>query len=81
MFSVLEMRAGECFTALAKSEEQRSQEKKIACREIASLKAKLERMEITIAGLGESKDIFKSQCEAVLGMLQKQILDLIKAHE
>lgn len=81
MFSVLEMRAGECFTALAKSEEQRSQEKKIACREIASLKARLEQMEITIARLGASKHIFKSQCEAVLWMLQKQIrgVDLIKA--
>ncbi|MCJ1262330.1 hypothetical protein MMC22_002200 [Lobaria immixta] len=81
MFSDLEMRAGECFTALTKLEEQRSQEEKIARHEIASLKAELGQHENTIERLRKSKDSFQNQCEAVLLMLRDKVrgVDLVNA--
>lgn len=81
MFSDLEMRAGECFTALTKLEEQRSQEGKIARREMASLEAELGQNEKTIERLRKSKDSFQNQCEAVLLMLCGKVrgVDLINA--
>lgn len=81
MFSDLEMRAGECFTALTTLEEQRSQEEKIARHEIASLKAELGQHENTIERLRKSKDSFQNQCEAVLLMLWDKVrgVDLVNA--
>lgn len=81
LFSDLEKRAGECFTALAALEEKSGEEKDIACREIAVLRAELGNNNRTIADLRTSRDGFQHQCEAVFAMLMNEVGrdDLINA--
>lgn len=83
MFSDLEMRAGECFTALTALEETSAHQKEISSREIASLKAKLEEKENIVAGLLKSKNIFQRQSEEVFEFLLSKVhgYDLMDAME
>lgn len=83
MFSDLEKRAGECYTALAALEEKSGVEKEIAGQEMAVLRTELGNNERTIADLRTSRDGFQHQCEAVFAMLTNKVgmNDLINAME
>lgn len=81
MFSDLEKRAGECFTALTTLEEKTDEERTIAQSETAALRAELTANQKTIADLRKSTESSKQQCEAILAMLVSKVRrdDLINA--
>ncbi|MCJ1264722.1 hypothetical protein MMC22_004597 [Lobaria immixta] len=83
MFLDLEIRAGECFTALTELEGIRAEEKETAAREIASLKADLGKHISKVENLRRSKKAFQGQCEDVFAMLQRKVSknDLTNAME
>ncbi|MCJ1426633.1 hypothetical protein MMC29_004536 [Sticta canariensis] len=69
MFCHLQMRAGQIFTSLTALEKRSGEEKEIARREIATLRAKLEKIQGASAVLQWSRDSFKKQCEAAFEKL------------
>lgn len=72
MFSTLQMRAGQIFTSLTALEKGSGEEKDVARREIATLRAKLEKIEGATAILQWSRDSFKRQCEAAFEKLRAE---------
>lgn len=73
IFSDLEKKAGEYFDALVELKKSSEEEKELAWKEIAMLKDKLDKSQLSNAALQVSKDTFQSHCEDVYTMLQKKV--------
>lgn len=73
-YTDLELRAGECFTALIQLEKKSTEDQEAACAEVADLKTRLEKQETDIASLKASKVTFQRHSEEVYDMLASRIL-------
>ena len=73
-YSDLELKAGECPTAMSELEKKCLGDHEAACAEVADLKTKLQKQDADIASLEESKVIFQQHSEDVYGMLASRVL-------
>lgn len=73
LFSDLEKRAGECYSALNALDKSSREDRARAKDDIAELKEKLAMYGARMTSLGESKAVFQQQCQDLLAMLRGKV--------
>lgn len=81
MFSDLERKAGECYTAFIALDKSSREDRANDKAEIAKLRKDLAKSGALVTSLGDSKTVFQKQCQGLLAMLQKRVYpsELIEA--
>lgn len=73
MFSDLERKAGECYTAFIALDKSSREDRANDKAEIAKLREDLAKSDALVTSLGDSKIVFQKQCQDLFAMLQKRV--------